>query len=160
MPDIQSGSDRRDGPGPAPPERDDQGRLTRRGMEQVIERGGSVTLDHPKTGARVIATHVDHLPSEAHLARGDAARSREAEEALMRRREAIDAELAVLQGNEPARAIEAPAAPVGGASQAAFQSGMLAESDRPAEGEEGEGEVDPANPDAPRRGPGRPRKNP
>lgn len=145
MPDIQSGSDRRDGPGPAPPERDDQGRLTRRGMEQVIERGGSVTLDHPKTGARVIATHVDHLPSEAHLARGDAARSREAEEALMRRREAIDAELAVLQGNEPARAIEAPAAPVGG---------------EPAEGEEGEGEVDPANPDGPRRGPGRPRKNP
>jgi hypothetical protein len=55
----------------AAPEYGPDGRLTRRGMEGVLARGGSVSITRQVEGqapTAIIATHPEHLPSAEELA--------------------------------------------------------------------------------------------
>jgi hypothetical protein len=70
--------------GPPEPERDDAGKLTRRGMEQVIEAGGSVHLQDETNPRNFVMVHeARHLPSEAQLAKGNPAAEERARRQLM-----------------------------------------------------------------------------
>lgn len=84
-------------------ERDAQGRLTRSGMEQVIQSGGSVLHTHvtPLEGGHArhqsrIISKIEELPSHADLAKGDKQLSDAARLKLMAERQRIDSELAKL----------------------------------------------------------------
>jgi hypothetical protein len=87
-----------------------QGMLTRRQMEDVIRRGGSVMF-HGGTVGGVTETRVidriEDLPSEADLAGDDEARRQQARAEIVARRQALDAELAKLEA-PPAKATDKP----------------------------------------------------
>lgn len=76
-------------------ERNDAGKLTRAGMESVLQRGGSVLFN-----SRTIS-RLDQLPSEAEVAKGDADQERAARSRLKERQRALDEEMAILNGKTP-----------------------------------------------------------
>lgn len=82
----------------AAPERDENGRLTLDGMKAVIASGRSVFVEG-KNGVYQ-ATREDHLPTEAEYAAstGDAIQVQAAVDLLTRKRQQIDADLALLTG--------------------------------------------------------------
>lgn len=71
--------------------------LTRGQMEQAIREGGSVLY-----GGQVI-TRIDHLPSEAELAKGDADKEAAAASDLQALIDALQAQLASLQTKQDAQ---------------------------------------------------------
>jgi hypothetical protein len=70
------------------------GKLTYEGMQEVIKAGGSVLINGS------LIAHEAGLPSEATIAKGDAAREEIARKNLLAQRAALDAELARL-GDTP-----------------------------------------------------------
>jgi hypothetical protein len=106
---------------PPPPERRN-GRLTRRGMEQVIQEGGSVLVREPdpdlagQTRTRLVL-RVEDLPSEAELSVGDTELMTRARETLLEQQREIQRQLATLESAEvQPRETEAPK-PTEGAPQ-------------------------------------------
>lgn len=82
--------------------RDEKGDLTRAGMEHVLREGGSVLLD----GRQI--EHLDDLPTEADLARGDERRTAAVREQLDRQMAELAAQRARL--DTPEGAIRQPSA--------------------------------------------------
>lgn len=76
---------------------DENGKLTREGMERVIKSGGSVMYGH-----RLI-TSIEDLPSEGQLVKGDQARMAALRARLEADRQRIDAEIATLGADEASR---------------------------------------------------------
>lgn len=97
------------------PERDDDGKLTRRGMETVLARGGSVLSMVPKTHNGTddkgkptkvtvhhpqLLTHAGHLPTAAALAKGNAQATADALAEARRRRAEAELEIAELEASQ------------------------------------------------------------
>lgn len=73
------------------------GKLTRAGMEHVIRSGGSVVHEGK------VYSKMEHLPSEADLAKGDADAEAAALENINRQRAQLDAQEAQLKASKPSK---------------------------------------------------------
>lgn len=78
------------------PLRDENGKLTRAGMEAVLKEGGSVQLSDGRT-----VTKTEELPTAAELAKGDPKAEREVEGELKAQMKALQAQLDELKAKPP-----------------------------------------------------------
>jgi hypothetical protein len=86
--------------GQDPPHFDERGKLTRHGMESAIRGNGSVLIRDAKGAAKVVH-RLEDLPSEADLAKGDAAREAHVRQALDDQIARLQAEKAKLDAPKP-----------------------------------------------------------